>query len=226
MQPSCSLSKILLTIFAIKYVIIFLFGLFFPAHPQAVFFKRQCNCASFNGPNRKINYFFQRFHEFFIRERRQDIQLIRKSLTQIHREARLGPNLELIVLVHIFSPISHSKNHFIFHLSNPVKNLLVAMVWRYLWCISVRAMSQTNIQPTTSGRLDIWQKNRWRLNVPASTIIWLEQRKCNKHQRKKALLNGLSAIKKKLNASGKFLLVYIRWTRIPMRVEKRWERLR
>jgi len=39
----------------------------------------------------------QRFHEFEIRERNPKIKVLRKNLTQIHQEAKLGPNKELIV---------------------------------------------------------------------------------------------------------------------------------
>lgn len=40
---------------------------------------------------------FQRFHEFFIRERHPEIRVVRKTLTQIHQEASLGPNKELMM---------------------------------------------------------------------------------------------------------------------------------
>lgn len=39
----------------------------------------------------------QRFHEFYIREKRPDIQVLRKSLTQINEQASIGKNNELIV---------------------------------------------------------------------------------------------------------------------------------
>lgn len=39
----------------------------------------------------------QRFHEFEIRKINPSIRVIRKSLTEIHKEAKLGPNRELLV---------------------------------------------------------------------------------------------------------------------------------
>lgn len=39
----------------------------------------------------------QRFHEFYIRENYPAIKVIRKTLTEIHQEASLGPKNELIV---------------------------------------------------------------------------------------------------------------------------------
>lgn len=40
---------------------------------------------------------FQRFHEFYIRETHPEIKVIRKTLTEIHQQAKLGPNNELIM---------------------------------------------------------------------------------------------------------------------------------
>lgn len=39
----------------------------------------------------------QRFHEFYIREHYPHIRVVRKTLTQIHKEAELGPNAELMI---------------------------------------------------------------------------------------------------------------------------------
>lgn len=39
----------------------------------------------------------QRFHEFYIREHYPHIRVVRKTLTQIHNEAKLGQNAELII---------------------------------------------------------------------------------------------------------------------------------
>lgn len=39
----------------------------------------------------------QRFHEFYIREKRPDIRVLRKSLTQINEQGSIGGNNELIV---------------------------------------------------------------------------------------------------------------------------------
>lgn len=42
----------------------------------------------------------QRFHEFSIRARYPEIKVIRKSLTQIHEQGRLGDSNELLMLVY------------------------------------------------------------------------------------------------------------------------------
>lgn len=42
-------------------------------------------------------YFYQRFHEFYIRENRPDIRIIRKTLTEIQTQGSLGPDKELIM---------------------------------------------------------------------------------------------------------------------------------
>lgn len=39
----------------------------------------------------------QRFHEFYIRQTQPEIKVLRKTLTEIHEQATLGPNLELIM---------------------------------------------------------------------------------------------------------------------------------
>lgn len=39
----------------------------------------------------------QRFHEFYIRENYQHIKVIRKTLTDIYKHGKLGPNKELII---------------------------------------------------------------------------------------------------------------------------------
>ncbi|XP_018798619.1 PREDICTED: glutathione synthetase-like isoform X2 [Bactrocera latifrons] len=39
----------------------------------------------------------QRFHEFYIREQRPDIKVLRRTLTQVHKEGKLGPNKELLL---------------------------------------------------------------------------------------------------------------------------------
>lgn len=39
----------------------------------------------------------QRFHEFYIREHYPHIRVVRKTLTQIYNEAKLGPNAELLI---------------------------------------------------------------------------------------------------------------------------------
>lgn len=39
----------------------------------------------------------QRFHEFYIREKHPNIKVIRKTLTEIYNEGKLGPNKELIL---------------------------------------------------------------------------------------------------------------------------------
>jgi glutathione synthase len=39
----------------------------------------------------------QRFHEFQIRETNPKIKVIRKTLTEIHEQGKLGPNRELIM---------------------------------------------------------------------------------------------------------------------------------
>ena len=43
----------------------------------------------------------QRFHEFEIQKLNPDIMVIRKSLTDLVTDAKLGPDKELIVYVHI-----------------------------------------------------------------------------------------------------------------------------
>lgn len=51
----------------------------------------------------------QRFHEFYIREQRPDIRVVRRSLTQIHQQGRLGANGELLMYVahNLRRPHSH-----------------------------------------------------------------------------------------------------------------------
>lgn len=39
----------------------------------------------------------QRFHEFYIREQRPDIKVLRRTLTEVHKEGKLGPNKELLL---------------------------------------------------------------------------------------------------------------------------------
>ncbi|XP_004536430.1 glutathione synthetase isoform X1 [Ceratitis capitata] len=39
----------------------------------------------------------QRFHEFYIREQRPEIKVIRRTLTEVHKEGKLGPNKELFL---------------------------------------------------------------------------------------------------------------------------------
>lgn len=39
----------------------------------------------------------QRFHEFEIRRLAPNVKVIRRTLTQLHEQARLGPNRELLV---------------------------------------------------------------------------------------------------------------------------------
>lgn len=82
MQPSCLSSKMLPTIFVIKYDI------------MTVFFSFFC-------PIENDWYIFsihlQRFHEFYIRQTQPEIKVLRKTLTEIHEQATLGPKLELLM---------------------------------------------------------------------------------------------------------------------------------
>nr|XP_014092058.1 glutathione synthetase isoform X1 [Bactrocera oleae]XP_014092060.1 glutathione synthetase isoform X1 [Bactrocera oleae] len=39
----------------------------------------------------------QRFHEFYIREQRPNIKVLRRTLTEVHKEGKLGPNKELLL---------------------------------------------------------------------------------------------------------------------------------
>lgn len=41
----------------------------------------------------------QRFHEFEIRRKYPEIQIIRKTLTDVHNQAKLGPSSELLMYV-------------------------------------------------------------------------------------------------------------------------------
>lgn len=41
----------------------------------------------------------QRFHEFYIRENQPHIQVVRKTLTEVAQQGRLGADRQLIVLV-------------------------------------------------------------------------------------------------------------------------------
>lgn len=44
-----------------------------------------------------FSMYSQRFHEFYIRQTQPEIKVLRKTLTEIHEQATLGPNLELIM---------------------------------------------------------------------------------------------------------------------------------
>lgn len=70
------------------------------------------NLIRFYGFNVGFFTSFQRFHEFYIREKHPEIKVIRKTLTEIHEQAKLGPYNELMMYVnkHLYS--MHAFHHF------------------------------------------------------------------------------------------------------------------
>lgn len=63
-------------------------------------FQEDFNRESWSDVNMCLNAFslsLQKFHEFYIRETHPEIKVIRKNLTEIHVQAKLGPKNELIM---------------------------------------------------------------------------------------------------------------------------------
>lgn len=66
------------------------------AKPQAVIMFI-IGDVTYNKKKKTYNICDQRFHEFEVRRLAPEVKVIRRTLTQLHEQASLGPNRELIV---------------------------------------------------------------------------------------------------------------------------------
>lgn len=94
----------------------------------------------------------QRFHEFYIRETYPHIKVLRRTLTQVHREGKLGQNKELLLCVEYsriyIEKLQTANLSFCF-------SLPIAVQLRWLSSISVLATSLAIIPRRASGMPDI-----------------------------------------------------------------------